>query len=278
MKNIIFQYMIIDEDTNKRGKVPQYPQGTRAELYKKTADLSAESFRIYADKIGAQHHYSTKKVFTKGKSGAVVPLYEALRVVYDPLYDDFDKLLFVDTDIICNTEENIFDETNGYDVTGVFESDIQTSKGGGYNTWDFNKNTKKMLVDKYERNDIPIVPTKPPYRPSCVTTFNTGVLIWTKEARLKAREKFDDWYEYMVEGEKNGDPFWLNNDQPYISGQLVKHGFNIQSIDQKWNDTPTHWDDDRGYDMNFLHYTGGGNKVVMLEDYENNRFKYLKKT
>jgi hypothetical protein len=81
MKNIIFQYMIIDEDTNKRGKVPQYPQGTRAELYQKTADLSAESFRIYADKIGATHHYSTRKVFTKGRSGPTVPLFEVLRIV-----------------------------------------------------------------------------------------------------------------------------------------------------------------------------------------------------
>jgi len=279
MKNIIFQYMITNAETDKRGKVPQYPQGTRAELYRKTADLSAESFRIYADKIGAQHHYSTKQVFTEGQTGSTVLLFECLRMIYDTLYDEYDKVLFADTDIICNTEENIFDVVeDGIDVTGVFESDIQTSKGGGYNTWDYNEEIYKQLKEKYERSNIPIVPTKPPNRFSKVTTFNTGVLVWTKEARLKARECFDSWLDYMKDGDEHGDPFWLNNDQPYISGQLVKHGFNIQSIDQKWNDTPTHWDDDRGYDMNFLHYTGGGNKVVMLEDYENNRFKYLKKT
>ena len=58
--------------------------------------------------------------------------------------------------------------------------------------------------------------------------------------------------------------------------RLMKHEFKIQSIDQKWNDTPTHWSDDRGYDMNLLHYTGGGNKVVMLDDYEKGKSKYLK--
>ena len=278
MKNIIFQYMITNEETNKRGRVPQYPQGTRAELYRKTADLSAESFRIYADKIGAQHHYSTKQVFTAGHTGSTVLLFECLRMVYDTLYDEYDKVLFVDTDIICNTEENIFDVVeDGVDVTGVFESDIQTSKGGGYNTWDYNEEVYTQLKEKYKRNNIPIVPTKPPNRISNVTTFNTGVLVWTKEARLKARECFDSWLDYMKDGEEHGDPFWLNNDQPFISGQLMKHGFKVKSIDQKWNDTPTHWADDRGYDMNFLHYTGGGNKVVMLEDYENNKFKYLKK-
>ena len=129
--------MIIDEDTRKRGKVPQYPQGTRAELYQKTADLSAQSFRIYAEKLGVAHHYSSRKTFTKGKSGPTVPLFEVLRLIYDPIYDEFDKLLFVDTDIICNTEENIF-ELEDCDVYGIFESDITTSSGRGYNTWDFD--------------------------------------------------------------------------------------------------------------------------------------------
>ena len=269
--------MIVNEETEKRGKVPQYPQGTRSELYQKTADLSAKSFQIYADKIGATHHYSTKQVFTEGKTGSTVLLFEVLRLVYDELYDQYDKLLFVDTDIICNTEENIFDVVeDGVDVTGVFESEIRTHEDGGYNSWDYSDKTLKILTNKLRRNNIPIVPTEPPYLPSKVTTFNTGVLVWTKEARLKARKCFDSWYDYMKDGDDHGDPFWVNNDQPFISGQLTKHGFNIKSIDQKWNDTPTHWQDDRGYDMNFLHYTGGGNKVVMLEDYEAGKFKYLK--
>ena len=274
--NLIYQYMITNEETEKRKKVPEYPQGSRSELYRKTADLSAESFRIYAEKLDCVHHYSTRQVFTAGKTGSTVLLFECLRVIYDPLYDDFDKVAFIDSDIICNTEENIFDQTNGYDVTGVFESEIRTEKDGGYNTWDYSDKIKKELTEKYKRNNIPLVPTESPYRPSCITTFNTGVLVWTKEARLKAREEFDDWYDYMQDGDKHGDPFWLNNDQPFISGQLVKHGFNIQSIDQTWNDTPTHYKDERGYNQNFLHYTGGGNKVVMLEDYNQGKFKYLK--
>ena len=54
--NLIYQYMITNEETEKRKKVPEYPQGTRSELYRKTADLSAESFRIYADKLDCVHH------------------------------------------------------------------------------------------------------------------------------------------------------------------------------------------------------------------------------
>lgn len=268
--------MITNEETEKRSPVPEYPQGTRSELYRLTGDLSAKSFQIYSDKIGCKHHYSTKQVFTKGKTGSTALLFECLRIVYDTMYDQFDKVAFIDSDIICNTEENIFDQCGDYEVTGVFESEIISDKGGGYNSWDYSDKIKKQLITKLERNGIPIVPTEPPYRPSSVLTFNTGVLVWTKEARLKAREKFDDWYSYMADGDEHGDPFWINNDQPFISGQLTKHNFKIQSIDQTWNDTPTHYKDDRGYESNFLHYTGGGNKVTMLDDYKKGKFKHLK--
>ena len=273
--NLIFQYMITNEETEKRKRVPQYPQGTRSELYRITGDMSAESFRIYADKIGCKHQYSKKQVFTKGKTGTTVLLFECLRMIYDPIYDKYDKVAFIDSDIICNTEENIFDVSDA-EVYGVLESEIRTSKGGGYNTWDYSSKIKKLLFKKYKRNGIPCVPTTPPLIESCVATFNTGVMVWTKEARLKAREKFDDWNAYMEDGDKHKDPFWLNNDQPFISGQIMKHGLDWESIPQTWNDTPTHYPDDQGYDANFLHYTGGGNKVIMMDDHKNGKFKYLK--
>ena len=70
-----------------------------------------------------------------------------MRLVYDKIYDDYDKLLFVDADIICNTEENIFDLMD-CDVYGVFESDIETSNGRGYASWDFNLNP----IKRYQRS------------------------------------------------------------------------------------------------------------------------------
>lgn len=275
--NLIYQYMITNEETEKRMPVPEYPQGTRSELYRITGDMSARSFRDYAEKIGCEHQYSKKQVFTKNFNGSTVLLFECLRMIYDPIYDKYDKVAFIDSDIICNTEENIFDQCGDYEVTGVLESEIVSDSNGGYNGWDYNPIVRDQLFAKYKRTGIPIVATKPPYRPSCVTTFNTGVLVWTKEARLKAREVFDPWYNYMMDGDEHGDHFWLNNDQPFISGQLMKHDFNWQSIDQTWNDTPTHYKDgQRGYRSNFLHYTGGGNKVRMIDDYKKGKFKYLK--
>jgi hypothetical protein len=290
VKNIIFQYMVTNEDTASRGKVPEYKAGNgdRVELYRKTADLSAESFRIYAEKIGATHHYSKKQVYTAGKSGSTVLLFECLRCIYDEMYDEFDQLLFVDTDIIANTEENIFELAGDYDVCGVYESDIRSDTDGGYNSWDYDDKKRILIEEKYARHGIPVVPTSPPQRPSSIATLNTGVLIWSRDARLRAREVFDPWYDYVLDGIEHDTPFWLNNDQPWISGQLVKHGFSVLGLDQTWNDTPTHYRDwhgdygegamsayDKWKNQNFLHYTGGGNKVEMLRHHQMDLFKYI---
>lgn len=90
--NLIYQYMITNEETEKRPPVPEYPQGTRSELYRMTGDMSAKSFGIYADKIGCHHQYSKKQVFTKGKTGSTVLLFECLRIIYDPIYEKYDKI------------------------------------------------------------------------------------------------------------------------------------------------------------------------------------------
>ena len=134
--------MVANEKTDERGKVKEYPQGPRSELYRRSANLSAKSFRIYSDKIGCDHHYSTKQVYTENFNGSTVLLFECLRVIYDTMYDKYDKVAFIDSDIICNTEENVFDVCGDYDVSGVLESEIRTAVDGGYNAWDYNEEKK----------------------------------------------------------------------------------------------------------------------------------------
>lgn len=276
MKNIIFQYMIT-EGVDKRPPVKGY-DGSRAELYEKSAKLSWESFSKYAKKHDVTHHATKSRVFTKGTGhDPFLYLFEILRLVYDPIYDAYDNLLYVDSDIICNTEDNIFDIVDGtFDVAGIYESEIVTGKGGGYNSWDRKADSYNMLKNKYKRLNIPVIGTPPPAKPSKVAIFNTGVLLWTKEARLKARRCFDDWFAWYKDGIDNGDMMWVNNDQPYISSQLMKHGFRIKLLDQTWNDTPAHYEGyDDWKDQNFLHYTGGDGKVLMLDHQKVNLFKYI---
>ena len=235
-KNVIFQYMITSKEVDKRGGIKGW-DGTRSSLYEEVAKISRESFEKYAERIDATHIYSNRRVATEGHGCSTSLLHECARVWLDPIFDEYDNLLFADTDIVVNTDENIFDlMESGADVYGVLESDFVTASGGGYNSWDGPGDTYDNFCRKFSLHDCPIVPVMPPNRPSKITIMNTGVVLWTKEARLRARELFLPWEEWCYTGDFHMS---IMNDQPYISAQLMKHDFDIETIDQTWNDSPT---------------------------------------
>lgn len=267
MKNAIFQYMVTNPNVDKRGDIRGR---NRSELYTECADISRKTFEEYANIIGADHHYADTLEFidTEDSTGL---LFECLRVIYDPMFDQYDKVLFADTDIGVNTEENIFDACQDADVYGVLESDILTPSGGGYNSWDYKQKTLLEFTSKFQMHGIPIVPSMPPQKPSKLTIMNTGVVVWEREARLRAREEFLDWKEWF-----NAEPKFhmsVMNDQPYLSGQFVKHDFEIGCLPQKWNDSPHYKTVDEFFEKaNFCHYTGGDWKVDMCQHYKEGRF------
>lgn len=270
-KNLIFQYMILNPDLDeKRGPILGR---SRTQVYSDVADISRRSFEIYAEKVGADYIYSDEAVYTKDDIDRdnSVPLFECLRVIYDVDWDEYDKILFVDTDIVANTDENIFEQC-GAEVFGVLESDIRTHKGGGYNSWDYKESTYNDIVEKYSYHDVPVVPAMPPNTPSKVTIMNTGVVCWTREGRLYARENFDDWKWWFFEGPQKH--MSIMNDQPYLSGQFQKYDMDVGTLDQTWNDSPHYETEDEFFEKaKFCHYTGGEWKVLMLEHYRDGKFK-----
>lgn len=270
-KNLIFQYMILNPDLDeKRGPILGQ---SRSKIYSECADISRKSFEIYAKKIGADYFYSDKATFTKEEyeRDTTVCLFECLRLIYDPFFDDYENVAFFDTDIVANTEENIFDIFDA-EVMGVLESDIRTASGGGYNGWDRKEQTYWDQVEKYVHHNIPIVPAMPPNVPSKLTIMNTGVVVWSKDARLYAREHFDDWKEWFFTGPQKH--MSLMNDQPYLSGMFQKYDMDIQTIDQTWNDSPHYNTEDEFFDIaKMCHYTGGEWKVDMIRHFHEGKFK-----
>ena len=269
-KNVIFQYMITSKEVDKRGGIKGW-DGSRSSLYEEVAKISRESFETYAARINATHIYSSKRVATEGHGCSTSLLHECARVWLDPIFDEYDNLLFADTDIVVNTDENIFDlMESGADVYGVLESDFVTASGGGYNSWDGPGDTYDNFCRKFSLHDCPIVPVMPPNRPSKITIMNTGVVLWTKEARLRARELFLPWEEWCYTGDFHMS---IMNDQPYISAQLMKHDFDIETIDQTWNDSPHYASEEEFFQKaRFCHYTGGEWKVDMVRHWNDKRY------
>ena len=270
-KNVIFQYMITSKEVDKRGGIKGW-DGSRSSLYEEAAKISRESFEKYAERIDATHIYSNRRVATEGHGCSTSLLHECARVWLDPIFDEYDNLLFADTDIVVNTDENIFDlMESGADVYGVLESDFVTASGGGYNSWDGPGDTYDNFCRKFSLHDCPIVPVMPPNRPSKITIMNTGVVLWTKEARLRARELFLPWEEWCYTGDFHMS---IMNDQPYISAQLMKHDFDIETIDQTWNDSPHYATEEEFFQKaRFCHYTGGEWKVDMVRHWNDRKYK-----
>ena len=269
-KNVIFQYMITSKEVDKRGGIKGW-DGSRSSLYEEVAKISRESFEKYAERIDATHIYSNRRVATEGHGCSTSLLHECARVWLDPIFDECDNLLFADKDIVVNTDENIFDlMESGADVYGVLESDFVTASGGGYNSWDGPGDTYDNFCRKFSLHDCPIVPVMPPNRPSKITIMNTGVVLWTKEARLRARELFLPWEEWCYTGDFHMS---IMNDQPYISAQLMKHDFDIETIDQTWNDSPHYATEEEFFQKaRFCHYTGGEWKVDMVRHWNDRRY------
>ncbi len=274
--------MVVNDQVDKRGDVNGRK---RSNLYQEVASISRESFEIYAEEIGCEYMFSDERVYTEGHGCATSALFECLRVIYDPYFDQFDKVLFADADIVVNTKENIFDVSDA-EVYGVLESDIIIpNKDGGYNAWDYDDTVYQNWADKFKMHDCPIVPSLGVGKKydSKFTIMNTGVVVWTKEARLKARKVFEDWqpwcYPKMLGEHTKVHDNSLRNDQPFISAQLTKHNFDIESIDQSWNDTPPHYRGELTHETainnghcKFLHYTGGHHKSTMIEFFYDDKF------
>ena len=62
MKNIIFQYLVVDDRVDARGDLEGRK---RSDVYKEMADISRESFEMYAEEIGCEYMYSDERWLTK---------------------------------------------------------------------------------------------------------------------------------------------------------------------------------------------------------------------
>ena len=273
--NLVFQYQLENPESDNRGQLGGMP---RSLFYSQMKDVSTKSFSNYAEAIGAEYLFSDQPYFDDRVDTYLWMLYDIARLWVDPYFDKYDDILYVDTDIIVNTQENIFDYHEG-DLSGVLESDIVDDSGKQrYNPWDSNDVKYTNIALTYLKSNVPLAECHvlPPNLPSKVLCYNTGVMVWSKEGRQKAREKFDGWVGWYNNGVELGNPSWLNNDQFYISAQSIKHDLDLNFLDQKWNDSPHYGDRNTLLKSNFLHFSGGNGKEKMMKYFDEGWFPMLK--
>lgn len=213
---------------------------------------SVKSMSAYANKIGVQHKFSRSSSLKGLDENIMIHRYfNILDLIYDKQFDVYDDILYADTDVLADPDAgNIFDipKAKHIDVVGVPEKAVGNG-GPGF----VQKQWIKLYREKYKRFNIPIIHKK-------VRQVNTGVILFTRKGRLKARERFEDWLPWA------SDPIArtvLDNDQPYLNAMFDKYQFNVMDIDDSWN-MPVSWFTDIPCPKShFYHFSGGRHDALI---------------
>ena len=242
MKNLVFQYYL---PFNGVGK------GRLGDVYTEQvpdwAKVSSKMFKMYADYHGADYILGEEATVN-----SISPYFEVTRIYHDTLFDQYDKVLYVDVDVIPkNISSNIFDQPV-VDVAGWPE----------YKNPMFKESPKwkaePALVQRYKDFGSFIVPPKTVA--GDIRMINTGVMLWSKQARLKARECFDDHDKWFLHKNVLLDHTLKDVghsshclDQPYLNAMWTKYGMDVLELSLLWNHFPS-TNNERG--ANFVHYVG----------------------
>lgn len=240
MKHAIFQYFL---DYNGVGKCRHYRNIKGPPEW---ALRSVNYFKRYAQLHNADHFFFTDRFVT-----ATSNYFEILRLYKDHLFDDYDKVLYVDIDVMPkNMNADIF-SVDVVDIAGWPEWKhpdlIGTPK------WSATEPLKQRFRDFGSK----IV--NPKTIKSSIRMINTGVILWSQQARLKARKKFDSheqWFHHknplLNKKLKNVGHSSHCLDQTYLNAMWNKYDFDVKELDIVWNRFPTK---NESRECNFAHYT-----------------------
>ena len=216
--NLVFQYYMPYEANDAHLGGVQMPDWAKA---------GSESAKKYAKHCGAEYMLDHCRYFKH-----LDPRLDALKVIYDPQYDKYEKILSVDLDMLFKTEDNIFDIDIG-DVAMVHELGIHVSAGGWLR--------RVMESPGHERGIIAygkklfgkdwMFPKSKLYPEEKFRYMNGGMQLWSKEGRHKARKLFtsvDDYYMHT-----------RYTEQMYLNLQLSNPKFNVTELDWTWNSLAT---------------------------------------
>ena len=237
--NCIIQYYVPFNGVGKDILKEHFP-----DVVPEWVNCSVDSLRKYAEHHGCNYSFYREK-FVNATSN----FFEAMRVFLDPSLDQYENILYVDCDVLVKDRyQNVFD-IPFTDIAGVPEQKhpaykVPVNWGGG-----------GPLAKRYSHFGASITNAK---TVPGIRMINSGVVLWSKQARLKARKLFishEEWFNFqnaLIDPTVKG---WGHSshclDQPYLNCMWTKHNFNIEELSVAWNRFPTH---DEKFPCVFAHY------------------------
>ena len=203
----------------------------------KFVKISTDSLKFYADKVGADYIFTRKSKLEKITDSIVNRYFNILNIIYDPWFDQYDDILYVDCDVIADSRaDNIFKipKAAWVDVLAISEKRID---GAHMHPGFHDPEIAKTFIEKYKFHgmDDPFLNGKR----KVIRQMNTGVVLFTKKGRLKFRKlvKETEWQSWATECPMHTA---LMVDQPFVNAVFDKYKFNVIDLNDTWN-MPATW-------------------------------------
>ena len=228
---------------------------------------SASKMADYALNIGAKYFFDDNPRFLRnhfkmsfhGNSA----YYGAFKPVFDSGFDQYDNILFCDCDVFPKDglTENIFDGFTG-DIAMCTEPDQPELRKITANPWITHESDTFWadLMDGQDSNGTPL----PRLEDGSVEIFNGGVVLWSKEARLRFREGCMPFEEYVAIIQSTELDNYYCTDQPYLHAMAFMKNFDVQRLDNGWNSYVHH-----------QRYKGDNERYVIDSRDDNTKFVHV---
>jgi hypothetical protein len=242
MKNLVWQYFI-------GKKPPEY------------VSCSWDSFRRYAKRHNLEHITSTDQYIQEYDKDdenhkLAIRYFEILRLIYDPQFDAYDNILYVDSDVIAVPDApNIFDIECKHVACWTERHSPGSIAGPGYRK---GSDKYKQVEKAFREFNAPLIDSEMSGAPTRI--LNSGVIVFSKEARILARRTFDDWILWF---DRIWYPKWITLDQLYIAAMFNKYKFDVKEIDDKWNVTLEWYPPNKCPKSYFYHFSNAGKKDIV---------------
>ena len=210
---------------------------------------SRDDFSAYAERVGSQFMFSLNDPYLS-VSGVGAKYFDGLRPVWDEDFDRFENIVVADSDIFPIGIESVFAEpVNG---VGMCEESHQPAIRDKASAGICGAKDREWagIAKKWAR-----VPRDGKGRPR---VFNAGLVFWTREGRMKARELFPRPEDYLAEISKRKFHRLYHTDQNYLGAMCFLPGMEFTVLAGKWNAqihglSPSGVFDGRGDDTQFVH-------------------------
>lgn len=204
----------------------------------------------YAARIGTEYRFDRDAGYFPG----VKPAYGRFRILHDPSFEAFDHVMYADTDVwpVDGLAESPFD---GFDADlGICTEPLQPllRRTSGTSICTANDERWAEIVRRCWGAEMPRID-------GLLTVYNSGMQVWSRPGRDRARREFVPFPEY-IRAMKGLPPFYAM-DQNYLHAMAFVCGLKVQHLSNDWN--------------RFLHYLTKGREIFGVSDQRTTDTKFV---